>query len=55
MKEVGLDADSKGDGVLGGTGRWETGMSGLWVGGAGSERAEESFLGKTREIEAGRE
>lgn len=52
MKEVGLDADSKGDWVLGGR-RWETGMAG-WEWGAGSERAERSFLGKTRAIE-GRE
>lgn len=29
MKEVGLDADSKGDWVLGGRGRWETGMAGF--------------------------
>lgn len=34
MKEVGLDADSKGHWVLGGRGRWETGMAGF----GGAER-----------------
>lgn len=55
MKEVGLDADSKGHWVLGGRGRWETGMAGFGGCGAGSERAGESFLGKTRAIEGGEE